>query len=430
MSKRKKILLISIGALIVTVVTLICIYNAPKAIYINVLDSVPSEQLVSAEIPEGRYVNTVNNSIPNVGSITNETFIVYPTIKLGSLPIEYGNPVLYNFKKHMCAGVTLNDSVIYGEANYGIQTHVSEKGNILIRTYNNTEDEISLKTIHLESLDRHNGSYQKMKNITEKYKILNPEQFNNGLYRFTAVFSTQKTINLYFYVNNHSVFFCEILPNDKLDYAMNRRFTLMKTFRTLNVSPASSLDWESINYPCTGIVSKYRRDTNKWSKLSKSITKSHWSDEHKVSAFCDWISENIAYDYYQVNMIGVSRAKHNDDFTGTYSAYDTRVGTDIDMAHILLIMCRANDIPAVIIDSINNKHAWTAVYIDNRWYEFDMSLTSNYMISDSNIENRNKNKDCDTSVWFTVFPTSNSDDLTIPEDLGVNNYLQTGATTY
>ncbi|BDI28822.1 hypothetical protein CCAX7_008730 [Capsulimonas corticalis] len=86
----------------------------------------------------------------------------------------------------------------------------------------------------------------------------------------------------------------------------------------------------------------------------------------RVQEICNWINENITYQYGTSN-------------SGT-SAYETaaeRVGVCRDFAHLAITFCRAMNIPARYVSGYclglqpPDLHAFFHAYIDGRWVVFD-----------------------------------------------------------
>lgn len=88
----------------------------------------------------------------------------------------------------------------------------------------------------------------------------------------------------------------------------------------------------------------------------------------RVSAICNWIYDNVAYQSFSSNQ--------------NTSAYDTateRVGVCRDFAHLGIAFCRALNIPARFVSGyaygLNppDFHACFEAYLGDRWYLFDPS---------------------------------------------------------
>ena len=85
----------------------------------------------------------------------------------------------------------------------------------------------------------------------------------------------------------------------------------------------------------------------------------------------DWMGRNIAFDRYVTEVLEMSRASYNDDFSGKYSVWNIRCGKCVDFATIYCIMCREMGIPC---DSLaDDTHVWNILWLDGRWVEYDTS---------------------------------------------------------
>lgn len=86
----------------------------------------------------------------------------------------------------------------------------------------------------------------------------------------------------------------------------------------------------------------------------------------RVNALCDWIYENIEYQY------GTT-----DEHTSATDMIIQRVGVCRDFAHLGIALCRAIGIPARFVAGYADKldppdfHAYFEAYLSNRWYLFD-----------------------------------------------------------
>jgi transglutaminase-like putative cysteine protease len=91
----------------------------------------------------------------------------------------------------------------------------------------------------------------------------------------------------------------------------------------------------------------------------------------RVQAICDFVHGHIRFDYRQARS------------TRTVETFNERVGVCRDFAHLTLTPCRCLNIPAryvnghlgdigvPIVDPMDFS-AWTEVFLDGRWYTFDL----------------------------------------------------------
>ena len=377
----------------------------------------------TTDSPNG--ANTKKNKAPaTIKNITNDTIFVYDSIKQDFLKEGYGNPTVYNFTNAISTGIAADGSVISCETNYyGLTSYIGTDGYVYIRAYNNTNKKVSVKYCVLENLDKSNGSKTKISNLAFEYGAVDASKFENGLYRFNAKLSTNDIVNIYFYVNGGKTYLCDIAGGSKESSIVKRRDTLNSAIKTAKVTPSNSLTLNGVCYPFKAFDSNYRCDTDRWVKMSDTIVKDSWSDERKVYAFCEWLAKNIAYDEFKVNNTnGKSRARYYNDFSGKQSTYDLRTGVCFDTANILLIMCRTHDIPAVTIGSADKGHVWNGVYVNDRWYEIDVTQMHEYCTWEADATVLTKNTLASYAAMFTAFTAYNVPD--IPSDMEVNKWLQ------
>lgn len=95
----------------------------------------------------------------------------------------------------------------------------------------------------------------------------------------------------------------------------------------------------------------------------------------RALAICDWVRRHVSF--------------RSNSSMGTTSAVDTlieRVGVCRDFAHLMIALCRAINLPARFVSSIDygsnpclgppDFHAYVEVYLGDRWYLFDPSGTA------------------------------------------------------
>ena len=106
-------------------------------------------------------------------------------------------------------------------------------------------------------------------------------------------------------------------------------------------------------------------------RIVSEVTSTEMTDVQKAKALHDWLCDNTAFDDYALDTFGTNREDYYSDSSGKYDLYDTRVGVCTDVAEAFMIMCRYNGIPCVICE--NDGHRWNAVYINDFWYETDLT---------------------------------------------------------
>lgn len=403
-------------------------YEIPEAISVVSEAPVPiaAEQPLSAAKPSKK-----SNALPVI-DIDNETILEYKTIDPKFLKNRGSKmPYLYNFNTDMSSGIDSDGNLINTEALYGLTAYVKDR-NIVIKAYNYTDTKLTVKASAIYNLDKNNGNMTKAK-IDYNYKTVNTKNFVNGLYRFVAKFSNSVYVDLCFYVNGEETWLCntQFLTKETAKLYKDRRTALAKIIKNGKITPKNSLDISGIYYPCYEFDDTYRCDTQRWAELSDTFIESDWSDEHKLFVIWEWINENIAYDHYVSDTLGCSRALYNNNYYGKYSVYNTRTGVCFDYAHIFLIMCRAQGIPAITIGSLTKEHVWNAAYINNRWIEFELTASCKYEVYTKDTTLQTQNITDHSLIPYSIIPCYiNGNDEFMPSDATANEYLQTGYYIY
>lgn len=284
---------------------------------------------------------------------------------------------MYNFNDVMSTGYGYNDYVLPTEAHYGLTAYMDDR-TVYVRAYNNTDTKLTVKSSSLENLDNNNGGTAQL-DIDFDYMSINTGNFINGLFRFNATFSNDKTCYLYLYVNGTETKLCQVERLFAVDIKKykDRREKINEFIEKNDIVPEDYLSTDDIYYPYPDMYS-WHCDTQEWIDLSNTLVNDDWSDEYKAYTFVEWICENIAYGYFKLEVTQLSRPHYYKDFTGKYSTYATKIGVCDDFAHILDIMCRTHGIPSVAISSKDLKHAWNLVYINGRWIEIDITQFIKY----------------------------------------------------
>lgn len=364
------------------------------------------EPVFSEDMPMANPTGKKPAAPATVANINNETFLKYTSIRDVYKPTNPSKHIyLYNFNTSMAVGYGEDGKYIYTEAYYGAKSSVNDR-KVTITLYNHTDTKLAVTEATLEHMDASDTSTSKMSFANNKVTVENSKgdisfannkltidtsNYKNGAHRVWFQYSNGKYIKINFYVNGNDTWLCQtehISDKTAKAYAA-RRSDLAKVLKNGNVTPSNSTSLENVWYPCYAFNSDYRCDTQKWIDLSNEIVNKNWSNEYKLFVIQDWIRNNLAYDEYQKES-GIYRTKLHNDYTGTYSTYDTKTGVCFDYANIMCIMCRAQNIPAVTIGSKELNHVWNAVYINNRWIEYDACAQEKYWTKNEDITVKTK----------------------------------------
>ncbi len=317
----------------------------------------------------------------------SEEFVAYTTGNEELSFSRYYIPYLFDFRTRMTVGYSLHDykNQLPVEADYGIMGMFN--GSVIsIKTYDHTGKGLTVVSSYLEPLDASSAAGKESVPFGPAALNNDARDLANGLYRISVTFSNGNTAELYFLVNGDEYLFCQMImasttafvENYNIDKIRARRGHLKNLLKEWNVTPENSLSVDMIKYPFIdyyGLDGKqhWRCDTDLWAELSDTLVEPEWSDERKAYVICDWMSQNLAYDYYVSDVINEDRAIHNNDYMGKYSVWELKCGVCRDFGQILAIMLRQQGIPAEVI--ANDTHLWNIVYLNGKWMEADITLS-------------------------------------------------------
>ena len=318
-----------------------------------------------------------------IKNLNTETIIEYPTMKSSfTAASRVGRPVVYGFDTIRSSGIAPNGTEVPVEAEYGLTLSVNRqksKTAIYIQAYNNTDKELEIRYGTLEGMDK-NNDFSRRVTVSYKKRKLETSDYDIGLYKLTVSFRNGNDVSVYFYVNDTSTVPCiaDKMLADDFKKCSARREGVWATLAAAGVTEKNSLSLKKMYYPNYPFDEDYRCDTEKWIDLSDELTEDDWTAEHKAFVIFDWVINNIAYDRYMADNFSYSRATTYEDWSGKYSIWDTRTGVCHDFANILVIMFRAQGIPATTIGSEKLNHVWTVACINGRWIELDGAMCSKY----------------------------------------------------
>lgn len=97
------------------------------------------------------------------------------------------------------------------------------------------------------------------------------------------------------------------------------------------------------------------------------------TDYDKLKAICQWVCDNIQYDY---DLVSGSQ--------DAYNVFSKRLGICQGYSNVTKAMCAAVGIPCVMVngDSSAGGHAWSMAYADNRWIFIDNTWTMDWFDKD------------------------------------------------
>lgn len=413
-----------------TAVTVTTVTDKDEKTFPDVFTTSPAEIAETASETTAATVTTVTDTNPKteipVIAINNETIVKYDTA-LDKLKTKTKTPYLYNFNTVMSAGIDQDGDLVDTEALYGLTAYIDGM-TVNVKAYNYTDEKLTVDFAGIYHLDRSNGAACKT-TVTYDCNTISTKKFYNGLYRISVIFSNDYEVDLYFYVNGAETWLCNMnTVTDKTGNAyIARRQDLARILKEGNVTPENSLDVSGIYYPYYPFDETWRCDTQLWINLSNTLVDDTWSDSRKVFTFCEWLNNNIAYDNYRAKTLHHSRARYYEDYSGSQSTYELKVGVCLDYANLLVIMCRTHGIPATTIGSRSKDHVWNIVYINNRWIEIDITESNKYIVYGQDTTSWKSEQECSNYTPYSPIPNCQT---AMPSDATANQYLQTGYKVY
>lgn len=363
---------------------------------LSVLPIVENPQITASTTVTTSSVTPAQNTHhrPRVLDTKSEEFVAYTTGNAELNSQEGFIPYLYDFGTSASVGYSLSDTEhqLPVEADYGLKG-VFDGSVAIIQAYDHTNKRLAIVSSYMSALDA-SVNMTIPWDFDESTQYCNAQGLSNGLYRMSVTFSNQTTSEIYFLVNGDEYLFCRMIIASDKTWKANQNISMIRARRTAlndlikkyDITPDNSVDWNIIQYPYYNI-NGWRRDTDRWANLSDDITDPSWSDERKLYAICDWLSQNVAYDYYVSNVLHDNRSRHYNVLDGGQSVWNLRAGVCRDYGQILAIMCRKQGIPADVIST--STHIWNVVYINGRWIEVDICDTNRYSVSGEDTTKRN-----------------------------------------
>lgn len=327
-----------------------------------------SDDDTTSSTPADSDLKSNTQNIPVI-SFENTDFVQYNYADK-NLKIRGSRPTLYDFMAHKSVGVGGNNTTVRDtEMNYGVTADITRNA-ITYRLYDNAS--VGLSAVSTKLYDDNTSTEIPTADFTAtSYDI---SSLTNGLYRLRTRLSTRRDLDLYFYVNGDEAFLCsaDCLSTSDIAAAKARREKIYTLLNTNGLTLSDYTDTSELCYPYYPYDSRYACDTQKWIDLSNQICRSDWSDEHKIYAIHEWMTRNLAYDFYRTDVINTSRARYYSDWSGTHETYTNHVGVCVDFANVFLTMCRAQNIPVTTVNS--DTHIWNIVYVNGLWIEVDMTV--------------------------------------------------------
>ena len=274
-------------------------------------------------------------------------------------------------------------NVKYLEMYFGLKANI--ENNILeVNSYDNTNKAVCN---NIEIYDGNKQLMDESSNGTLSVNLENDINYINGAYAIKGTFSydmTEYTAYLYLIVNCKSddpadfeFYICYADGNAVGDNLPSTYITDLQKFIEDNgiTDPYTQAISSKIRYPNEATnMAGGKFDTDYWVAKSYEIIKGNEnkSDAYKALLLHDLMTENLIYDDYKVNVLKEARY-YNDYVSGKYYVSKINIGVCRDFSNIYAIMCREQGIPCIMLNPASRKHVWNAIYVDNRWYEVDLT---------------------------------------------------------
>lgn len=322
------------------------------------------------------FVDVITDLNPEKIEIGTETVIEYTSVK-ESFKNSDERIWLYDLNTVKSVGCGMDGSVRDTEMYYGGKAYAEGK-TVFFKLYDNMGGTELSGNAAIEYLGSGSETYTEI-SVSDEYTgfDMSGSEYADGLYRITFGAGGVK-LDLYFYISGGSIFLCSVSRSaEDMEIYVLQRNRLFNAMKDSDIIPENSSDVSVLHYPVylpDEDPALFRSDEGKWAALSHKLIQPEWSDERKLLALHDWMTENISYDKYRWEVLKETRTQATGDYTGTWAVYDTHTGVCHDFANIMTIMCREQGIPAVTVDAVLGMHVWNAVYINNKWTEFDITV--------------------------------------------------------
>lgn len=290
----------------------------------------------------------------------------------------------YDFNTSRTIGVGQNGDATRVACQKGIKAVITDNRTL---TVSSTKECTDIR-IAFEN-DDVNPEYSVQKNSNGTLSVsadLWDASFPNGLYSITGTVSGSD-ITVYMFINcgsnnpdDYHFYLCygeEHYRSEEFNPTA-RREALASLLDRSGVTPETALN-TNYNYPCMANASN--NDVQYWIDKSHEILGSNNSSNGvKALLLHDWMTSNLKYDYYKVNVLHIQRYYVGRKLNPNEYVSKNYTGVCLDFSSIYAIMCRENGIPCVVLN--NDSHAWNAIYVGGRWYEVDLTIDTNRLVYD------------------------------------------------
>ena len=299
--------------------------------------------------------------------------------------ITYEGGSIWNFSNTVAVGMSLSSDIVSTtETDYGFVVSVIDNDAILVHIYNNSAEQVVPVALNAEIST---GDYHTTETKTD-YVIKGYADSNGGLGVITVTFSNEKTAKAGILKEDGVLYAANITENNSIaQRVVGNRLAMEPILDEYGITPETALFTDPIYYPIAPVANGETTDTAYWVQMSSELVEPDWTDAHKIAAFYNYCIDNFAYDHWVLGQGKQARCFLYKDYTGKYYISNTHIGVCEDFAQVIAIMCRAQNIPAVVAG--NDHHAWDYVYVAdyNRWIAIDVTNDLQWNVYDEDMTN-------------------------------------------
>lgn len=117
---------------------------------------------------------------------------------------------------------------------------------------------------------------------------------------------------------------------------------------------------------------------------AKSLTKGLTTDEAKVEAIYNYVTQNYKYDYDKAKTVSSGY------FPNVDAIYASKLGICYDYASLVAAMLRSVDVPTKLVKGYSTPtkdvyHAWNEVFVGGEWKVIDTTVDSGYVQTNKSV---------------------------------------------
>ena len=295
--------------------------------------------------------------------------------------VKAGDWYLFDFGTEIASGFGMDGLSIHHEAYYGVKAE-TDGTVVTYEIYDHTEEDHPVKAVAVKRIETDKNARLDIPETGETADF-DLDREPDGMYVLIVKYESGEYCWVAFYKEDATV---HAVQAWKLQYdtenTRNRAIEMAERAERTAVlveeygfTPEGIMDGEAFVFPRASLD-----ESDKWRELAHDIVPDDTlPDSVKALMVYDWMSENMKYDYYKSDVLGagdaaIARDRYYNDFSGTWSIYNTRTGVCRDFAGIANVMLRELGIPSVFIAT--KGHQCNLVWIDGQWESFDVTANT------------------------------------------------------